>query len=177
MVSNSPMYTSHSIFRSAAAVAGGSAGVGALVGGLGHFLGIVAPWAAGAAVVGGAAYGIYKTLDQDVVPAVDMFKDSWITVTDTVNGTGEVVSIERNEVILDRERVVDEDAIELIFQSNDWYLHKVDRGKKSVNEKSVCAIQEEWLNGKDYKAPRLNAETFVTPLKKSAQDDWNSIWL
>ena len=26
-------------------------------------------------------------------------------------------------------------------------------------------------------APRLNAETFVTPLKKSAQDDWNSIWL
>ena len=70
-----------------------------------------------------------------------------------------------------------EDAIELSFQSNDWYLHKVDRGQKSVNEKSVCAIQEEWLNGKDYKAPRLNAETFVTPLKKSAQDDWNSIWL
>ena len=32
--------------------------------------------------------------------------------------TGEVVSIERNEVILDRERVVDEDAIELILRSN-----------------------------------------------------------
>mgnify|MGYP004469220603 FL=1 len=32
--------------------------------------------------------------------------------------TGEVVSIERNEVILDRERVVDEDAIELILSSN-----------------------------------------------------------
>ena len=32
--------------------------------------------------------------------------------------TGEVVSIERNEVILDRERVVDEDAIELIMSSN-----------------------------------------------------------
>ena len=32
--------------------------------------------------------------------------------------TGEVVSIERNEGILDRERVVDEDAIELILSSN-----------------------------------------------------------
>ena len=32
--------------------------------------------------------------------------------------TGEVVSIERHEVILDRERVVDEDAIELILSSN-----------------------------------------------------------
>ena len=32
--------------------------------------------------------------------------------------TGEVVSIERNEVILDRERVVDEDAIEFILSSN-----------------------------------------------------------
>ena len=32
--------------------------------------------------------------------------------------TGEVVSIGRNEVILDRERVVDEDAIELILSSN-----------------------------------------------------------
>ena len=32
--------------------------------------------------------------------------------------TGEVVSIERNEVILDRERMVDENAIELILSSN-----------------------------------------------------------
>lgn len=69
------------------------------------------------------------------------------------------------------------DTIELILKSNDWYLHKVNRGQKTVNEKSICAIQEEWLNGKDYNAPRLNAETFVNPLKKSAQDDWNSIWL
>ena len=73
---------------SAAAVAGGATGFGALVGGIGGALATVAPWVAGAAVVGGAAYGIYKTLDQDVVPAVDMFKDSWVTVTDTVNGTG-----------------------------------------------------------------------------------------
>ena len=69
------------------------------------------------------------------------------------------------------------DTIELIFQSNDWYLHKVDRGGKNINEKSVCAIQEEWLNGKDYNAPRLKAETFINPLKKSALDDWESIWL
>ncbi|WP_201747363.1 phage tail tape measure protein [Clostridium perfringens] len=79
---------------SAAAVAGGAGGFGALVGGIGGALAAVAPWVAGAAVVGGAAYGIYKTLDQDVVPAVDMFKDSWETVTDTVNGTGEIVAVE-----------------------------------------------------------------------------------
>jgi len=69
------------------------------------------------------------------------------------------------------------DTIELIFKGNDWYLNKVDRGGKSINEKSVCAILEEWLNGKDYNAPRLKAETFVNPLKKTALDDWNSIWL
>ena len=68
------------------------------------------------------------------------------------------------------------DTIELIFKSNDWYLNKVDRGGKNINEKSVCAILEEWLNGKDYNAPRLKAETFINPLKKSALDDWESIW-
>ncbi|MDM0998691.1 phage tail tape measure protein [Clostridium perfringens] len=83
---------------SAAAVAGGATGFGALAGGIGGALATVAPWVAGAAVVGGAAYGIYKTLDQDVVPAVDMFKDSWVTVTDTVNGTGEVVSMETMKI-------------------------------------------------------------------------------
>ena len=69
------------------------------------------------------------------------------------------------------------DVIELIWQSNDWYLHKVDRGNKSVKENSICAIMVEWLNGKDYDAPRLNAETFINPLKgKSAQDEWDNIW-
>ena len=32
--------------------------------------------------------------------------------------TGEVVSIERNEVVLDRESIIDDDAIELILNSN-----------------------------------------------------------
>ena len=46
--------------------------------------------------------------------------------------TGEVVSIERNEVILDRERVVDEDAIELILSSNvpTILVHKDDSQKE-----------------------------------------------
>lgn len=83
---------------SAAAVAGGATGFGALAGGIGGALATVAPWVAGAAVVGGAAYGIYKTLDQDVVPAIDMFKDSWVTTTDTITGTGEVVSMEAMKI-------------------------------------------------------------------------------
>lgn len=91
----------------------------------------------------------------------------WIFVTKK----GDKSASQFNYYVLSRE-----DTIELIFQSNDWYLHKVHRGKKSINEKSVCAIQEEWLNGKDYNAPRLNADTFVTPLKKSAQNAWDNIW-
>lgn len=79
---------------SAAAVAGGATGFGALASGIGGALLTVAPWVAGAAAVGGAAYGVYKVLDQDVVPAVDMFADSWGNVTDTVNGTGEIVAME-----------------------------------------------------------------------------------
>lgn len=79
---------------SAAAVAGGTAGFGALAGGIGGAIATVAPWLAGAAAIGGAAYGVYKVLDTDVVPAVDMFADSWGVVTDTVNGTGEIVATE-----------------------------------------------------------------------------------
>lgn len=70
-----------------------------------------------------------------------------------------------------------DETIELILQSNDWYLHQVNRGGKRIEEKSVCAVLEEWLTGKDYDAPRLNAPTFRNPLKgKSTQDQWDSIW-
>lgn len=92
----------------------------------------------------------------------------WVFVK--INGEGAVLPFEY--YILSRAQVV-----EMIWKSNDWYLHKVDRGNKIVKEASVCAIMVEWLNGKNYNAPRLNAETFINPLNgKSAQDEWDKIW-
>ena len=74
--------------------------------------------------------------------------------------------------ILSRSEVID-----LIWESNNWYMHKVDRGGKTLNDSAVCAIMLEWLNGKDYTAPRSKAETFINPLKGvSAKDRWDKIW-
>ncbi|PHC27405.1 phage tail tape measure protein [Bacillus wiedmannii] len=58
-------------------VASGTAALG--MGGLGAAIGgatlAVAPFVAGAAIIGAAGYGIYKGLTSDVVPAVDLFKE------------------------------------------------------------------------------------------------------
>ena len=65
--------------------------------------------------------------------------------------TGEVVSIERNEVILDRERVVDEDAIELILSSNvpTILVHKDDsqeEGRSSAYSTIFDTLQKDITN-------------------------------
>ncbi|MGG0443554.1 phage tail tape measure protein [Bacillus mycoides] len=52
---------------------------GVATGGLGAALGTaalaIAPWLAGAAAIGAAGYSIYKALNEDAIPAVDLFKD------------------------------------------------------------------------------------------------------
>ncbi|MDB2101740.1 phage tail tape measure protein [Clostridium paraputrificum] len=58
-----------------ASVAGGATGVGGLLTSLGGMAVSAAPFVAGAAVVGTAAYGIHKTLSKEVVPTVDLFAD------------------------------------------------------------------------------------------------------
>ena len=65
--------------------------------------------------------------------------------------TGEVVSIERNEVILDRERVVDEDAIEFILSSNvpTILVHKDDsqeEGRSSDYSTIIDTLQKDITN-------------------------------
>lgn len=60
---------------SASALAGGSAGLGALVTGLGGVLVSAAPFVLGIGAIAGAGYGLYKTLITEVVPSVDMFGD------------------------------------------------------------------------------------------------------
>lgn len=58
-----------------AKVAGGVGGLGSLVTGLGAAASAALPFVAGAAVVGVAGYGIYKTMTKEVVPSVDLFAD------------------------------------------------------------------------------------------------------
>lgn len=70
----------------AAATAGGVAGVGGFLSSLGGIAVAAAPWVAGAAVIGGAAYGIYKTLNKDVIPEVDLFKDKVSYTFDDITG-------------------------------------------------------------------------------------------
>lgn len=62
---------------------------GGLLASLGGMAVTALPWVAGAAAVGAAAYGIYKVLDQDVIPEVDLFKDS---VTIAYDEIGNVIS-------------------------------------------------------------------------------------
>lgn len=63
------------MFSGATATAAGAGGLGALGTGLTTTLTAVAPWAAAIAGAGLAAYGLYKNLSEDAIPAVDLFGD------------------------------------------------------------------------------------------------------
>ena len=67
----------------ASSIAGGTAGVGGLMASLGGMAVAAAPFVAGAAAVGAAAYGIHKTMSQEVIPTVDLFADK-VTYTSTI---------------------------------------------------------------------------------------------
>lgn len=70
----------------AAGLAGGGAGMGALVTGLGGAVVAAAPFALAIAGVGAVAYGVHKTMSKDVVPTVDLFADK-VTTTSKIVGT------------------------------------------------------------------------------------------
>lgn len=75
----------------AATVATGAAGGSGILGlasGLGAAILPFAPWILGAAGVAAAGYGIYKVLNQDANPAVDLFADKVETTAITVNRHG-----------------------------------------------------------------------------------------
>lgn len=69
----------------ASSIAGGTAGVGGLLTSLGGIAVASAPFVAGAAVVGTAAYGIHKAMSQEVIPTVDLFADK-VEYTSTIVG-------------------------------------------------------------------------------------------
>lgn len=59
----------------AAGTAAGATGIGALLSGFGGVLATVAPFVLGIGAVGLAGYGLYKTLTDEAIPAVDLFGD------------------------------------------------------------------------------------------------------
>ena len=67
-------------------LAGGSSGMGALLGSLGKFAMTALPWVAAAGIVAAGGYALYKTLDKEVIPAVDLFEDKIIYSTEVMNG-------------------------------------------------------------------------------------------
>lgn len=67
----------------ASSIAGGTTGVGGLMASLGGMAVAAAPFVAGAAVVGTAAYGIHKAMSQEVIPTVDLFADK-VTYTSAI---------------------------------------------------------------------------------------------
>ncbi len=77
----------------AAAGAAGTAGVGGLLSSLGGMAVAAAPWVAGAAAIGGACYGIYKAVTADVLPAVDLYKNSTTAVFNEVTGKYEIHTV------------------------------------------------------------------------------------
>lgn len=50
------------------------------------------PWVAGAAAVGAAGYAVYKGLNEEVTPAVDLFADQLVAVGGTMDATGQQVA-------------------------------------------------------------------------------------
>lgn len=75
----------------ATSFAGGAAGLGTLVSGLGSAVVAAAPFIVGATAIGAAGYGIYKTMTKEVVPSVDLFGDVIEENTVMVEGYGEVI--------------------------------------------------------------------------------------
>lgn len=68
----------------AAGTAAGAAGLGGLATGLGGVIAAAAPYALAVAGIAAAGYGVYKILNQDVIPEVDLFADHVGYATKTI---------------------------------------------------------------------------------------------
>lgn len=77
-----------------AAVAGGAGGLGALTAGLGGVVMAAAPYVLAGAAVAGAGYAVYKALDKEVIPSVNLFADSLVNTGAVMTEYGAVVQTE-----------------------------------------------------------------------------------
>lgn len=72
----------------AAATAGGTAGVAGLATSLGGVVLAAAPYVLAGAAIAGAGYAIYKGLNEEVIPEVDLFADKIEYAAETINTYG-----------------------------------------------------------------------------------------
>lgn len=93
----STVATSTAGLGTAAAGAAGTAGVGGLLTSLGGIAAAAAPWVAGATAIGGACYGIYKSLTKEVIPAIDLYKTSSTATFNEVTGQYEIHTVKISE--------------------------------------------------------------------------------
>lgn len=84
--------TATSAVGSAAGVAGGVSGMAGLASSLGGVVVAAAPYVAAGAAIAGAGYLVYKGLNEEVIPEVDLFADKVEYTASTVNSSGQYMA-------------------------------------------------------------------------------------
>lgn len=84
--------TATSAVGSAAGVAGGVTGIAGLASSLGGVVVAAAPYVAAGAAIAGAGYLVYKGLNEEVIPEVDLFADKVEYTASTVNSSGQYMA-------------------------------------------------------------------------------------
>lgn len=81
----------------AASGAAGAAGVGGLVSSLGSLAASALPVVGAVGGIAAAGYGLYKCLSSEVIPEVDLFKDSTYATFNAVSGKAELTTVKISE--------------------------------------------------------------------------------
>lgn len=84
--------TATSAVGSAAGVAGGVSGMAGLASSLGGVVVAAAPYVTAGAAIAGAGYLVYKGLNEEVIPEVDLFADKVEYTASTVNSSGQYMA-------------------------------------------------------------------------------------
>lgn len=84
--------TATSAVGSAAGIAGGVSGMAGLASSLGGVVVAAAPYVAAGAAIAGAGYLVYKGLNEEVIPEVDLFADKVEYTASTVNSSGQYMA-------------------------------------------------------------------------------------
>lgn len=84
--------TATSAVGSAAGIAGGVSGMAGLASSLGGVVVAAAPYVAAGAAIAGAGYLVYKGLNEEVIPEVDLFADKVEYTANTVNSSGQYMA-------------------------------------------------------------------------------------
>ncbi|NFE84101.1 phage tail tape measure protein [Clostridium botulinum] len=166
----------------ATSLAGGATGVGALASGLGSAVVAAAPFIAGAAAIGVAGYGIYKTMTKEVVPSIDLFGDIVENNKVQVQGYGEQVVTTTTKISDSTKQAVgaymelDEGAT---FALNDLYINSTTLSEETANNliSTYGGMSEQITSGlEQYKNEDLNIlNDFFENSKSMSEEEKNQI--